>query len=51
MRGHWNVRDFRQTDVLTLEFSPEQASEIRSTLLHNQPTLAVNAGAAGQTAP
>ena len=51
MRGHWNVRDFRQTDVLALEFSPEQASEIRSTLLHNQPTLAVNAKAADQTAP
>jgi hypothetical protein len=50
MRGHWNVRDFRQTDVLKLEFSPEQASEIRSTLLHNQPVLAVNAEAAGQAA-
>ena len=49
MRGHWNVGDFRQTDVLKLAFSPEQASEIRSTLLHNQPTLAVNAEATGQT--
>ena len=43
MRGRWDVRDFQRTDVLTLGFSPEQASEIRSTLLHNQPTLAVNA--------
>lgn len=49
MRGHWNVGDFRQTDVVKLEFSPEQAAEIRSTLLHNQPTLAVSAEAAGQT--
>jgi len=48
MRGHWNVRDFRQTDVLKLGFSAEQANEIRSTLLHNRPTLAVNAEAAGQ---
>lgn len=49
MRGHWNVADFRQTDVLKLEFLPEQATGIRSTLLHNQPTLAVNVEAAGQT--
>ena len=48
MRGHWNVRDFQQTDVLKLGFSAEQANEIRSTLLHNRPTLAVNAEAAGQ---
>jgi hypothetical protein len=45
MRGHWNVRDFQQTDVLKLGFSPDQASEIRSTLLHNRPTLVVNAEA------
>jgi hypothetical protein len=49
MRGHWNVRDFQRTDVLKLGFSPEQASGIRSTLLHNSPTLAVNAEAVGQT--
>jgi hypothetical protein len=49
MRGHWNVRDFQQIDVLKLGFSPEQANEIRSTLLHNRPTLAANAEAAGQT--
>ena len=45
MRGRWDVRDFQRTDVLSLGFSPEQASEIRSTLLHNLPTLAVNAEA------
>lgn len=49
MRGHWNVRDLQQTDVLKLGFSPEQASEMRSTLLHNRPTLAVNAEAVGPT--
>src|SRR5262245_1370063 len=48
MRGRWDVRDLQRTDVLTLGFSPEQASEIRDTLLHNPPTLAVNA-AAGET--
>ena len=49
MRGRWDVRDLQRTDVLTLGFSPEQASEIRDTLLHNPPTLAVNAAAAGET--
>jgi hypothetical protein len=49
MRGHWNIRDFRQTDVISLGFSPQQASEIRSTLLHNRPTLAANGAAAGQS--
>ena len=49
MRGHWNVRDFQQTDVMRLGFSPQQASEIRSTLLHNQPTAAVNAAAVDRT--
>ena len=48
MRGHWNVRDFQQIDVMTLGFSPQQAAEIRSTLLHNPPTLAANA-AVGQS--
>jgi hypothetical protein len=43
MRGHWNVRDFQQTDVVTLGFSPQQAAEVRSTLLHSPPTLAANA--------
>ena len=43
MRGHWNVGDFRQTDVLKLGFSADQASAIRSTLLHNPPTLAAHA--------
>jgi hypothetical protein len=51
MRGRWNVRDFQQIDVLKLGFSPQQASEIRSTLLHNPPTLAVNAAAVGETQP
>ena len=45
MRGHWNVRDFQQIDVMRLGFSPQQASEIRSTLLHNSPTIAANAEA------
>ena len=49
MRGRWDVRDFQRTNVLTLGFSPEQASEIRNTLLHNPPTLAANATASGQT--
>jgi hypothetical protein len=49
MRGRWDVRDLQRTDVLTLGFSPEQASEIRDTLLHNPPTLAVNTAAAGET--
>ena len=48
MRGHWNVRDFQRIDVMTLGFSPQQAAEIRSTLLHNPPTLAANA-AVGQS--
>jgi len=43
MRGHWDVRDFQRIDVLKLGFSPEQADEIRSTLLHNPPALAANA--------
>lgn len=48
MRGHWNVRDFQQIDVIRLGFSPQQASEIRSTLLHNPPTLAADAAAVVQ---
>ena len=48
MRGHWNVRDFQQVDVMTLGFSPQQASEIRSTLLHDPPAFAANAAAVGQ---
>jgi len=48
MRGHWNVRDFRQTDVMSLGFSPQQASDIRSTLLHNPPTLTAQAAAVGR---
>jgi len=47
MRGHWNVRDFQQIDVLKLGFSPEQVSEIRSTLLRNSPTVAVTAAKSG----
>jgi hypothetical protein len=43
MRGHWDVRDFQRIDVLKLGFSPAQADEIRSTLLHNPPALAANA--------
>jgi hypothetical protein len=49
MRGHWNVRDFQRIDVMRLGFSPQQASEIRSTLVHNPPTLAAMAAAVGQT--
>ena len=48
MRGRWDVRDFQRTDVLTLGFSPDQASEIRSTLLHKRPTLAAQTEAVGQ---
>jgi len=48
MRGHWNVGDFRQTDVLKLGFSADQASAIRSTLLHNPPTLAAHAQGVSQ---
>lgn len=47
MRGHWNVRDFQRIDVLKLGFSPEQVSEIRSTLLRNAPTVAVAAADSG----
>ena len=47
MRGHWNVRDFQKIDVLKLGFSPEQVSEIRSTLLRNSPTVAVTAAESG----
>ena len=43
MRGHWNVRDFQEIDVVTLGFSPQQASGIRSMLLRNPPMVAVNA--------
>jgi hypothetical protein len=49
MRGRWDVRDFQRTDVLTLGFSPDQASEIRSTLLHNPPTVVAKATAVDQT--
>jgi hypothetical protein len=49
MRGHWNVGDFRQIDVLKLGFSPDQASAIRSTLLHNRPTIAAHAEAVSPT--
>jgi len=48
MRGHWDVRDFQHIDVLKLGFSPQQADEIRSTLLHNPPPLAANAEAQTQ---
>jgi hypothetical protein len=45
MRGHWDVLDFRKIDVPKLAFSPQQASEIRNTLLRNSPTFAANAAA------
>ena len=48
MRGHWDVRDFQRIDVLSLGFSPQQADEIRSTLLHNRPTLAAHGEAVSQ---
>jgi hypothetical protein len=52
MRGHWNVRDLQQTDVLKLGFSREEASSIRRMLQGNPPMVAANApvGAAGQNA-
>ena len=43
MRGHWNVRDLQQIDVLTLGFSPEEASGIRGMLQRNPPMVAENA--------
>jgi hypothetical protein len=43
MRGHWNVRDFQQIDVMSLGFSPQQASEIRGALLQNPPAFAATA--------
>jgi len=49
MRGHWNVRDFQQTDVLKLGFSPQQASVMRSTLLHDTPLRSADAIAAGSS--
>ena len=42
MRGHWNVEDLRRVDVLKLEFSAQQASEIRTTLMRNSPAVAAN---------
>ena len=52
MRGHWNVRDLQQTDVLKLGFSREEASSIRRMLQRNPPIVAANAlvGAADQNA-
>jgi len=47
MRGHWNVRDFQHTDVLKLGFSPQQASEMRGTLLRNTSIRSADALAAG----
>src|SRR5215510_8332197 len=49
MRGQWNVRDFQHIDVRTLGFSPQQADEIRNTLLHNRPTLAAHGEAVSPT--
>jgi hypothetical protein len=46
MRGHWNVQDLQRTDVLKLGFSPQQVSEMRSTLLHNTPIRSADALAA-----
>jgi hypothetical protein len=49
MRGHWNVRDFQQTDVLKLGFSPQQASQMRNTLLHDAPIRSAETLAAGSS--
>lgn len=43
MRGHWNVRDLQQTDVLKLAFSSEEVSGIRRMLQRNPPMVAANA--------
>ena len=32
MRNHWHVRDFQRLDLLTLDFSAEQARQIRDTI-------------------
>jgi hypothetical protein len=52
MRGHWNVRDLQQIDVLKLGFSQEEASGIRRMLQRNPPMVAENAlvGEADQNA-
>ena len=47
MRGHWNVRDFQQIDVLKLRFSPEQSQRDPQHALRNSPTVAVTAAESG----
>ena len=32
MKNHWHVRDFQRLDLLTLDFSAEQARQIRDTI-------------------
>jgi hypothetical protein len=32
MRNHWHIRDFQRVDLLTLDFSAEQARQIRETI-------------------
>jgi hypothetical protein len=32
MKNHWHVRDFQRLDLLTLDFSDEQARQIRDTI-------------------
>ena len=32
MKNHWHVRDFQRLDLLTLDFSTEQARQIRDTI-------------------
>jgi hypothetical protein len=34
MKNHWHVRDLQRVDLLALEFSAEQAREIRRTIEH-----------------
>jgi len=51
MRGHWNVRDLQQTDVLQLGFSSEEASGIRRMLQRNPPTVAANAPVGSTSSP
>jgi hypothetical protein len=51
MRGHWNVRDLQQIDVVKLEFSPEEASRIRGMLQRNPPMVAANAPVGSTSSP
>jgi hypothetical protein len=51
MRGHWNVRDLQQTDVLKLGFSPEEATGIRGMLERNLPAVAADVRVGSSSSP